>query len=126
MAKAVNKAAQIASSSVRAGEATPARPVRRQFGRSFALPLVSFQLIFLTLMLSAVGCSGAPSGYPDVTTTSELGKSAVCHQCGRPISTVTATHVLEQGSARYVVCNEKCKADILKWHASQNGGVLKR
>jgi hypothetical protein len=80
---------------------------------------LAFSLVALTFA-SCIGAVG--NGYPEVQTTSALGKPGQCQNCGKQIASVAESELLTVGSARYVVCSEKCQEETRQWHISQFGG----
>ncbi|HRE99625.1 MAG TPA: hypothetical protein PLI18_03845 [Pirellulaceae bacterium] len=78
-------------------------------------------LLLLTAVALTIGCGDSDRGYPEVRVTSVLGTRQPCHQCGRFVDSVDATHLLDAGSARYVVCSDECRAKQEDWHVGQFG-----
>lgn len=67
------------------------------------------------------GCNSSSSGYPEVKVITAIGSTQRCHQCGKSIDKVSETHVLNAGSAQYIVCDEACRKKQVSWHMSQFG-----
>lgn len=77
----------------------------------------------VALGVSAEGCSSGGRGYPDVQTTSLLGKPGNCHQCCAELPEVAEEHVLDMPSARFIVCCPECRERMQSWYHEQNGGL---
>lgn len=75
----------------------------------------------VSAFLTFTSCGQSGSGYPDVKATTQLNQPGVCHSCGLAIEQVKPSHVLDLKSAKYIVCSEKCGAEVRTWHASQLG-----
>ena len=69
-----------------------------------------------SLLLS--GCQeSAP--YPQARVTTPVGRPGICSHCGKKIGKVEEKQLITVNGIQYIVCDEKCAADLKKWVAEQ-------
>ncbi len=70
----------------------------------------------LAFLLSGCG-EHAPA--LEAKVSSPVGRPGVCVQCNKKIDDVSEENLVTVEGVEYIVCDEKCAADLKKWIAEQ-------
>ncbi len=73
--------------------------------------------IMLGMMLS--GCGESVPQMDTSKVNDPLGKAGVCERCQEKIEEVTEEHLVIVRGNQYIICDEKCEADLKDWLSKQ-------
>ncbi|MBL4883122.1 MAG: TRASH domain-containing protein [Planctomycetaceae bacterium] len=76
----------------------------------------SFSILFVLLV---VGCSESTPEMDTSTVISPIGKKWECDHCKKEIANVGEEHLVTVRGNQYVICDEKCEADLKDWLSKQ-------
>lgn len=71
------------------------------------------------LMLLLVGCSESVPEIDTSRVTNPIGKKWECDHCGKVIAKVGEEHLVTVRGNQYIICDNKCEADLKDWLSKQ-------